>query len=168
MASAEKTLAEMKKAGVREYLAKQGKAATAATVEGAKKAAAFATAKWKQAATQPNIPQIGTGIAGTAVGVTAGTLIHSGLDRATSGWVKADEAAPGQAVSTTARKIVVHFAVPVLGTAIAVGSAMLFKKHGVGAAFGMGLGIGALIGSLLRSINTPLAITAAAAPNGEI
>lgn len=160
MASEATIIANAKKAGVKEYLAKQGQRAKAATVEGAKKAAAFATAKWNQAKVQPNIPQIATGIAGTGVGVTAGTMIQSGLDRATSGWVKADEA--GQTVSTTPRKIVVHFAVPVLGTAIAVGSAMLFKKHGVGAAFGMGLGIGALIGSLLRSINTPLAITAVA------
>lgn len=160
MATEAQVIAKAKKAGVAEYLAQKSKAATKATVEGAKKAAAFATAKWKQAALSPNVPQIAAGLGGAFPGAFLGSAIQGGLDRATAGWVKADEAAAGQLVSTTARKIVVHFAVPVIGTAVAVGSAMVFKRHGVGAAFGMGLGIGALIGSMLRSYNTPLSIPA--------
>lgn len=156
MATEAQVIAKAKKAGVAEYLAQKSKAATKATVEGAKKAAAFATAKWKQAALQPNVPQIAAGLGGAVPGAFLGSAIQGAIDRATAARVDAN----GQ--PTTGRKIMVHFTVPVLGTVLAVGSAYMFKKHGVGAAFGMGLGIGALIGSVLRSYTLSIAAPAPA------
>lgn len=160
MASPTAVIEKAEKAGVRKWMKDNAVKAGKKTLEITQKSLAYTKNQLKKANETPNVPQLVTmGVAGT-IAAPIGAALQRGLANATANMTKPilDAAGlPGDAWdSSFPRKAIVHGGVPVLGLVIAVASAKMAKTKGMVAAGGIGVGLGLLIGSLVRSFQVPL------------